>query len=206
MILFLALLFVRKHSNFRFRVDGRAPIHSAGTSGGRRFQLRFVGKLPSPIFTGHRIEAEDTARSAPIEVHLVDVSSQTIVKSGPFSSIKVEILPLDGDFGSDDQEDWSENEFNDSVVREREGKRPLITGELVIQLREGVGYMGDISFTDNSSWLRSRKFKLGARPLQKNSSAEVRIREARSEPFVVKDHRGECKFLSYLNYLIDLCK
>lgn len=153
--------------------------------------MRFVGKLPSPIFTGHRIESED---GAPIEVHLIDASSQTIVKSGLFSSMKVEILPLDGDFGSDDQEDWSESQFNDSVVREREGKRPLITGELVIQLREGVGYISDISFTDNSSWLRSRKFRLGAKVLQKNSSAEVRIREARSEPFIVKDHRGECKF------------
>ncbi|KAJ6883204.1 hypothetical protein NC652_030433 [Populus alba x Populus x berolinensis] len=50
--------------------------------------------------------------------------------------------------------------------------------------------LGDIVFTDNSSWQRSRKFRLGARPVQKVSD-EMRIWEGRSEAFVVKDHRGE---------------
>ncbi|KAI6684960.1 hypothetical protein NL676_030873 [Syzygium grande] len=37
--------------------------------------------------------------------------------------------------------------------------------------------------------MRCRKFRLGARAVQK-VTAEIRIREARSETFVVKDHRG----------------
>lgn len=160
-------------------------------------QLHFVNSLPTPIFTGSRIEAED---AAPIKIVLKDAGSQATVQSGPLSSIKVEILPLDGDFGSDGSEDWTEKQFNDRVVRERDGKRPLVTGELIIQLREGVGSIGDVSFTDNSSWIRSRKFRLGARVLQKSSSGEVRIKEARSEAFVVKDHRGECKFYTAINY------
>ncbi|KAJ6384610.1 hypothetical protein OIU78_027840 [Salix suchowensis] len=77
-----------------------------------------------------------------------------------------------------------------NVIREREGRRPLVTGELTVTLRDGVGQLGDIVFTDNSSWQRSRKFRLGARPVQKVSD-ETRIREGRSEAFVVKDHRGE---------------
>lgn len=157
-------------------------------------QLHFANRLPSHIYTGTRIEAEDTS---PIKILLKDASTQNTVHSGPLSSIKVEILALNGDFGSDDSEDWTEKQFNDGVVRERDGKRPLVTGELTIQLREGVGYVGDVSFTDNSSWIRSRRFRLGARVLQKNSSGEVRIREARSAPFVVKDHRGECKLYIY---------
>ncbi|KAJ6762598.1 hypothetical protein OIU79_023360 [Salix purpurea] len=82
------------------------------------------------------------------------------------------------------------DEFAANVIREREGRRPLVTGELTITLRDGVGQLGDVVFTDNSSWQRSRKFRLGARPVQKVSD-ETRIREGRSEAFVVKDHRGE---------------
>lgn len=171
-------------------VDCRPPVPQAGSSGGRGLQLHFVNKLPTTIFTGSRIESEDATF---VQIILTDASSQTIVNSGPLSSIKIEIVALNGEFGSDDQEDWTEKEFNDSVVREREGKRPLVTGELILTLREGVGYVGNIVFTDNSSWIRSRRFRLGARVVQK-VSGEVRIREARSQPFVVKDHRGECKF------------
>lgn len=153
-------------------------------------QLRFINKLPSTIFTGSRVEAED---GAPLQIILIDASTNNIVRSSPLSSIKIELLVLNGEFGSDDQEDWTEKEFNNYVVREREGKRPLVTGEINITLREGVGSLGDVVFTDNSSWIRCRKFRLAARVVAKAPS-EVRIREARSEPFVVKDHRGECTF------------
>ncbi|KOM35477.1 hypothetical protein LR48_Vigan02g162700 [Vigna angularis] len=45
-------------------------------------------------------------------------------------------------------------------------------------------------FTDNSRWIRSRKFRLGAKVIQTTSN-EANIKEGRSEPFVVKDYRGE---------------
>ncbi|PON89522.1 Calmodulin-binding protein [Trema orientale] len=168
-------------------LNSRPPVPQAGSSGGSGLQLHFVNKLPGTIFTGSRIESEESTQ---VQIILTDASSQTIVNSGPLSSIKIEVVALNGEFGSDDQEDWTEKEFNDSIVREREGKRPLVTGELTLTLREGVGYVGNIVFTDNSSWIRCRKFRLGARVVQK-VTGEVRIREARSEPFVVKDHRGE---------------
>ena len=44
---------------------------------------------------------------------------------------------------------------------EREGKRPLMTRDLQVTLKEGVGTLGDLTFTDNLSWTRSRKFRLG---------------------------------------------
>ncbi|EXC08082.1 hypothetical protein L484_000923 [Morus notabilis] len=165
-------------------VDEACP---SGRGGGSGLQLRFVNKLPATIFTGGRIETED---GTSLQVILMDASSHTVIKSAPLSSIKIEIVAVNGDFGSDDQEDWTEKEFNNSILREREGRRPLLTGELTLTLREGVGYLGNIIFTDNSSWIRSRKFRLGARVVQKNS-ADTRIREAISEAFVVKDHRGE---------------
>ncbi|XP_009373262.2 calmodulin-binding protein 60 B [Pyrus x bretschneideri] len=165
----------------------RPSLESGSTSGGSGLQLRFVNKLAGTIFTGGRVEAEN---GEPLQIELVDASTGAIVRSGPLSLLKLELLVVNGEFGSDDQEDWTEREFNNYIVRARDGKRPLVTGEIHVTLREGVGSVGDVMFTDNSSWIRSRKFRLAARAVAKSSS-EVRIREARSEPFVVKDHRGE---------------
>ncbi|KAJ0078581.1 hypothetical protein Patl1_22289 [Pistacia atlantica] len=173
-------------ASFKASLHGTS-FDQAETSEKSRLRLVFDNKLPSPIFTGSKIEAED---GAPVRIALMDTSRGTVVKSGPLSSMKIEILVLDGDFCSDDQEDWSENEFRAKLVREREGKRPLVTGELIVTLKEGVGIISDVVFTDNSSWMRCRKFRLGARVMQRNSG-DVRIQEARSEPFMVKDHRGE---------------
>ncbi|KAL3573406.1 hypothetical protein D5086_024019 [Populus alba] len=165
--------------------SSRPSLNQNKTSGG--LMLHFVNKLPSTIFTGGKLEAED---GYPIRVVLMDANTRTVVSSGPQASLKIEIVPLDADFGFDDQKDWSRGEFAANVIREREGRRPLVTGELTVTLQDGVGQLGDIVFTDNSSWQRSRKFRLGARPVQKVSD-EMRIREGRSEAFVVKDHRGE---------------
>ncbi|CAL5380522.1 unnamed protein product [Camellia sinensis] len=165
----------------------RSSLNQLEPSQSRNWQLHFDDKLPSKLFTGSRIESEDCKT---IKIVILDAISKKIVTSGPLSSVKVEIVALDGDFKADGQEDWTEEEFNANVVREREGKRPLVIGELVITLRDGVGYVADVSFTDNSSWIRGRKFRLGARSVQ-SISTDVRIREARSEAFVVKDQRGE---------------
>ncbi|CAI0547829.1 unnamed protein product [Linum tenue] len=48
----------------------------------------------------------------------------------------------------------------------------------------------EIEFTDNSSWIRSRKFRIGARVVR-DGGRGLRVREAMTEAFIVKDHRGE---------------
>ncbi|KAK1582429.1 hypothetical protein Q3G72_014853 [Acer saccharum] len=168
-------------------VTPRTSLNKVETSEGRILQLLFVNKLPSTIFTGSRILAED---GGPIIIELIDPISKRRVTSGPYSSIKIQILVLNGDFGFDDQENWTEQEFSAKVVRERDGKKPLVTGELNITFKDGFGIISDIIFTDNSSWIKCRKFRLGAKVL-KSIGGQVRIKEARSEAFVVKDHRGE---------------
>lgn len=155
----------------------------------RSLHLHFVNCLPSTIYTNNIIKSED---GNPIRIELIDTRSRTRVKSGPLSSIKLDIGVLDGGFQFDDQEDWTEQEYNASILREREGKRPLVVGNLKVTLAEGVGDVGEIHFTDNSSWVKSRKFILGAK-VEKKHSGEGNIREARSQSFMVKDHRGECK-------------
>ncbi|XP_061371933.1 calmodulin-binding protein 60 B-like [Gastrolobium bilobum] len=165
----------------------RGRVNHAGISGAKPFQLRFPKKLPDTIFTMSKILAED---KSPLHIVLFDVRSQSVVNDGPLSSKKIEICALNGEFGSNGSEDLNEGEFNANILRERDGKGPLLIGERFITLKNGVGCITKIIFTDNSRWLRSRKFRLGAKVVQPTSSGE-NIKEGRSEPFVVKDNRGE---------------
>ncbi|PKA49233.1 hypothetical protein AXF42_Ash014135 [Apostasia shenzhenica] len=49
----------------------------------------------------------------------------------------------------------------------------------------------DLVFTDNSSWIRSRHFRVGVRVAQASNYQGLRIKEAITNRFIVKDHRGE---------------
>ncbi|RZS18097.1 hypothetical protein BHM03_00050330, partial [Ensete ventricosum] len=149
------------------------PLNKIQAAVSNQYRLQFRNSLPRTLFTSSKIEAEG---QKPVEIVIVDSDSKEIITCGPLSSIKVEILVLDGDFGIDGQEEWTEKEFGDSIVREREGKRPLLSGELMITLIKGVGCLGDANFTDNSSWTRSRRFRLGARVSQ--SRCIDRVQEA----------------------------
>lgn len=118
------------------------------------------------------------------------------------SSLKIEMVVLDGEFAAEDREDWTAEEFNASIVKERSGKRPLLHGEMNATFRHCAATIGDLEFTDNSSWIRSRKFRLGARVVSGSDQDNVpRIREAITEPFVVKDHRGECEHLKKRKFI-----
>ncbi|XP_057780849.1 calmodulin-binding protein 60 A-like [Salvia miltiorrhiza] len=168
------------------RNSGKDSCSSDSKSLQLQLQLKFLNAISLPVFTGTRIEGDG---GTSVEVALVDVHTGEVVSNGAWSSAKVEIVVLEGDFDGDEGDNWSVEEFANNVVREREGKKPLLTGDVILTLNNGTGSVGDISFTDNSSWTRSRKFRLGARLL--DDVGGLRIREARSDPFVVRDHRGE---------------
>ncbi|XP_022994180.1 protein SAR DEFICIENT 1-like [Cucurbita maxima] len=150
------------------------------------YQLYFVNNVPSKIFTGSKItDVENQALRIAVEDGGGDLPSLIS------SSVKVEIVALNGDFPGDKQE-WTADEFNANIVKERTGRRPLLHGDMNVTLRHGAATIGDIEFTDNSCWIRSRKFRLGARIVPgPDRNKSPRIREAISEPFVVNDHRGE---------------
>ena len=130
-----------------------------------------------------------------LQIALMDSNLREVITSDPLSSVKVEIVVIYGDFVGDGHEYWTEKQFKDHVVPQRDGKGPLLTGELVIKLNKGVGYLAHATFTDNSSWTRSQKFRLGAR-LSQSECIEDRVQEGISGPFRVKDRRVECKFIS----------
>ncbi|XP_010265059.1 PREDICTED: calmodulin-binding protein 60 B-like [Nelumbo nucifera] len=149
--------------------------------------LSFSNKLSLPVFTGSKLEDVD---NRPLQIFLMNTEGGQQFRTSLPQPIKIEIVVLDGDFLSDEREDWSSEEFNNKIVRERAGKRPLLTGDVAVTLRDGYASIGEFSFTDNSSWIRSRHFRLGAR-VAPGSYQGARIREAKTEPFIVKDHRGE---------------
>ncbi|XP_073058671.1 calmodulin-binding protein 60 C-like [Primulina eburnea] len=169
------------------KINGRVSPKRIEGPDGRNLQLHFKSKLLLPLFTGGKVEGE---HGAAIHIVLLDSNAGRVVTSGPESSVKLDIVVLEGDFNSEDEDDWSLEEFESHMVKEREGKRPLLTGDLQVVLKEGVGTLGEITFTDNSSWIRSRKFRLGLK-VASGSCEGIRIREAKTEAFTVKDHRGE---------------
>ncbi|XP_030534284.1 protein SAR DEFICIENT 1-like [Rhodamnia argentea] len=151
-------------------------------------ELRFSKSLNLPIFTGSKIMDVDGSQ---LQIILVDTRGDQAVLTSLPSLIKVEIVVLDGDFPPGDRTNWTSEEFERNIVRERQGKRPLLAGELSVTMRNnGMASIGEIELTDNSSWIRSRKFRLGAR-VSPGSYQGVRIHEAMTEAFTVKDHRGE---------------
>ncbi|XP_027349513.1 calmodulin-binding protein 60 B-like [Abrus precatorius] len=158
-----------------------------GISGAKPFRLVFKNKLPATIFTFTKIKAEDNTL---VEVALYDIKSQSIVAEGPLASTKIEICVLNGEFGSDGNEDWTADEFEDKILPPRDNKGKLLKGDTVITLKNGVGWLTNNMITDNSSRTRSRHFRLGAKVVLSNLN-EANIREGRSEPFIVKDARGE---------------
>lgn len=167
-------------------------------------KLNFSRNLALPMFTGTKITDADGNY---LQVFLDDTRGSTSnAKVSLPHPIKIEIVVLDGDFPPDgDLNKWTIDEFNRNVLKERAGKRPLLAaGELSVVMRDGVCSFGEIEFTDNSSWIRSRRFRLGARVVaQGTGNAQgVRIRPAMTEPFVVKDHRGECEFFFISHSLI----
>ncbi|KAH0901143.1 hypothetical protein HID58_040646 [Brassica napus] len=110
--------------------------------------------MPPHLFTGGKVEGE---QGSAIHVVLTDASTGNVVQTGEDSTAKLNVVVLDGDFND---EDWTRERFESLVVKERQGKSPILTGHTHVVLKEGVGTLGELSFTDNSSWIRSRKFRL----------------------------------------------
>ncbi|CBI23322.3 unnamed protein product, partial [Vitis vinifera] len=169
------------------KLTGRSSPKRIEGPDGRNLQLQFRSRLSLPLFTGGKVEGE---QGTTIHIVLLDASTGHVVTSGPESSVKLDVVVLEGDFNNEDDDGWNQEEFESHVVKEREGKRPLLTGDLQVTLKEGVGTLGELTFTDNSSWIRSRKFRLGLK-VASGYCEGMRIREAKTDAFTVKDHRGE---------------
>ncbi|KAH0755221.1 hypothetical protein KY290_025491 [Solanum tuberosum] len=126
----------------------------------RSLKLMFLRKVFAPVFTGKEIKR---VGGSAFDVALVDVNSGEIVDSAPEAYVTVEIVVLRGDFGGDN---WTSEEFDSNIVRHREDvNKPLFSGTVHIRLNRGIG----------------------ARVIECFDG--TRLKEAKTEPFTVKDVR-----------------
>ncbi|XP_015968652.1 calmodulin-binding protein 60 B-like isoform X1 [Arachis duranensis] len=164
--------------------DLKASLHSGAAE--KPYKLVFKADLGDTIYKDSKIKAKEND----VEVALYDTVSNSVVRHGPLSSIKVEICALNGDFGSNNGR-WSTSEFKHNIVHQREDKAMLLKGETVITLKEGVGHINFITFTGNSKRTRSSRYRLGA--IVHLPCHQQHVGEAVSNPFRVKESRGNTK-------------
>ncbi|XP_059290884.1 calmodulin-binding protein 60 A-like isoform X2 [Lycium ferocissimum] len=150
----------------------------------RSLKLKFLTKVSVPVLTGVEIKGEG---GNAIQVALIDDNTGEIVECGPEASAKVEIVVLKGEFGGDNEGNWTAEEFCSNVVQEREGKKSPLAETVNVRLYKGIGSIDKIRFTHSSRYMRKGMFSLGARIADTFNS--IRVKEARTESFTVKDGR-----------------
>ncbi|KAG5618310.1 hypothetical protein H5410_018134 [Solanum commersonii] len=149
-------------------------------------KLMFRSEVSVPVLTGKEIKGEG---GNAIELVLVDDNTGKIVESGPEASAKVEIVVLRGEFGDDDGGNWTVDEFDSNVLREREGKKPLLAETVHVRLNKGIGSVDKIKFSHSKFYMKMGMFRLGARIVDTFNS--IQVKEARTESFTVKDGRQQ---------------
>ncbi|CAL9750522.1 unnamed protein product [Musa acuminata subsp. burmannicoides] len=155
-------------------------------------QLASTEKLLLPSFSEDAIKDKDHNH---LQVSLMQFKHGQSCVFSLHSPIEVEIVVLDGGFPRENSQEWNTDEFNSSILEKRENKRSLLLGESKAQLRQGIASFGTLKLTDNSSWVRTRKFRLGVR-VSPGSYKGPRIKEAITECFRVLHHRSKSKSIN----------
>jgi hypothetical protein len=138
-----------------------------------KIQIAKLSQIPQTVYAGDGLKNSD---GSPIEVELIDRTG-SIVSEGLESSAEVTAVVLERSIGK-----WIE-------VEPRDGKPPLLAGCVTVPLKEGKACFDDLRFTDNSSFVRDKKFQLG---FKTHLGSQTLV--ASSKPISVKDKRGKCKF------------
>ncbi|CAN6343215.1 unnamed protein product [Urochloa humidicola] len=152
-----------------------------------RYQLVFLNGL-KPVYTMTKLEPDEGTAIKVAIVERLENNRMNIVRSGPLSSVRVEVVALHGNFNAKSEECWSTEEFNKHIVTGREKSAQLLTGNLTLKLNDGEALLENAIFTDNSSFTSTKMFRLGLRLV--NPSGE-RVLEGVTKPFRVKERRVE---------------
>lgn len=150
-----------------------------------KLTLRFRNSIALPVFTGMPLLGEN---QTPIEIALVDVLTEQIVNTGSESTAKLEII---GVRVGDDDINWTSEELQRKILVERNGRR-ILQGNTCLQLKDGIGFVGKISFTHNREHTTNGLYRLGV--IVVDSALMNRVEVAWSETFVMKDRRSTCKY------------
>ncbi|KAM0924876.1 hypothetical protein ACQ4PT_004769 [Festuca glaucescens] len=159
------------------RVIPQGLPEAGGSSGIVR--LRFVGadRPEDPLFTRCPVEWQNGGNPK-----VAIFRNEKQITGGDLSKVQIEILPVNAEFFTErGQEDFTEEEFN-KHIHMCNGKEAVLT---TVTLRNGEANLGSIIFTETS---HLKKLRLTARV--KRQDLTVRVREAITDPFVVKDIRS----------------
>ncbi|KAJ3683432.1 hypothetical protein LUZ60_013659 [Juncus effusus] len=148
-----------------------------------RLQLIFANQISQQIFTANAIT--DDLKN-PIQIQIIDIEMRAICTN----EVEVRIVVIDGR-DLEELEVCDDEKFNSSIVQPRDGKASLLSNETEITLKQGVGNLEGISFTDNSEWIRSGKFRLVVYAETGTDTNGISINGALSKKFVVRDHLSE---------------
>ncbi|KAL6638417.1 hypothetical protein ACP70R_023912 [Stipagrostis hirtigluma subsp. patula] len=165
----------------------RAPRTLSDQNRPPRYKLSFMNGLDNEIYTKKVICATD---GEPLKI-CITVNDQQGTDPHHLHSAKIKVVVLDGDFDRHNQECWTSQEFKDSIVQTRDKVGAILTGVSELKLKNGEAYLHGATFIDNSKFVRSGKFRLG---VMVDENLGERVLEGITEPFIVKDRRGEgCK-------------
>ncbi|XP_024310805.1 calmodulin-binding protein 60 B isoform X2 [Brachypodium distachyon] len=148
-----------------------------------RYKLKFTNGLSNEVFTKKGICA---VNGDSLKISLEEDNQQG--NNIHLLSARIKVVVLDGDFNRDDKEYWTSEDFIRHIVRPRDKVGAVLTGELDLSLKNGEANLRDATFIDNSKFTRSGKFRLGVMVVGELSE---RVQEGITEPFTVKDRRGE---------------
>ncbi|KAH9547465.1 hypothetical protein CY35_11G035300 [Sphagnum magellanicum] len=148
--------------------------------------LRFceLEKMPPHFWAETKLKNLD---GTPIQVELVDARTGNVVSEGAESSAKFNLMVLEGSNGAEVEADIDKGNWNELVVKPRDGRKSLLVGGLKVTLKEGKGSLDtNLRFKDNSSFVSSKKFRLGLEDISGSH-----IQGAVTNSFHVKDARGK---------------
>ncbi|XP_076895640.1 calmodulin-binding protein 60 A-like [Bidens hawaiensis] len=169
--------------NFGVDLSTRMTWNLCNTDGS--LQLKFLNGISTPVSTGMPIKGNE---QKPLLVALIDEISGQIVTTGDEAEMEVEIVVLDGNSNDDEADNWTSVEFNDNIVSKWKGKE-VLTGNKIVKLKEGIVSLDKISITHTSVWKEKRKCRMGARSV--NASFPTRVKEAKTESFLIMDKRKD---------------
>ncbi|XP_041998822.1 calmodulin-binding protein 60 B-like [Salvia splendens] len=150
------------------RIDAR--MKSSCPKDASMMKVEFRNRIVRMILTGEEIKGEG---EVPIEVALVDDVTGDVVVDEPEATAKVEFYLLNV-CGAEEL-----------IVPQGEGKLPILAGNVPLQLHRGVAKINNLKIRNYATKIKPPVFKLGARVV----GASVRVKEAKTEAFTLKDFR-----------------
>ncbi|KAM3260685.1 hypothetical protein ACQJBY_051755 [Aegilops geniculata] len=148
---------------------------SGGTT---RVKLRFVDVEgpKDPLYTGCPVQWLNGENAK-----VVIFENDKQITQGDLSKLQIEILAVHADFFTErGQADFTKEEFN-KQIHMYNGKESVLT---TVNLKNGEACIGSFFFTESYM----KKLRLTARVERQDLA--VRVQEAITDPFVVKDHRS----------------